>query len=63
MSDTPTWKVGIPLNEIAKLLNERDEARDLARKMYQTLMQFPTAIGDLISDWPEDEPIWLWRTP
>lgn len=45
-----------------KVLKERDEARDLARKMYQALMQFPTSISELIDDWPEEEPTWLWRT-
>lgn len=55
-------RVGIPIDEIGKLLAERDEARDLARKMYQALIQFPTSIDELINDWPEEEPMWLWRT-
>ena len=44
------------------LMEERDEARDLARRMYQTLLQFPSSIDELIQDWPEEEPTWLWRT-
>ena len=58
-------KVGIPIEEIAILLNERDEARELAKRMYQALIQFPSpkGISDLVDNWPEEEPIWLWRTP
>ena len=44
------------------ILEERDEARDLARKMYQALVQQPSHLSELIDDWPEEEPTWLWRT-
>lgn len=47
---------------VGEMRDERDEARDLARKMYQALIQFPTSIDELIDNWPEEEPTWLWRT-
>jgi hypothetical protein len=40
---------------------ERNEARDLARKMFRTLQQFPTAMDELIEDWPGSPPRWLYQ--
>lgn len=60
---TDITKVPVSFKEYSKMLEEREEARSLARAMYQTLIQFPTAIDELIPNWPQDEPIWLWRTP
>jgi hypothetical protein len=43
------------------MLIDIQEARELARKMYQTLVQFPTSIDELVEDWPQDPPHWLIR--
>jgi hypothetical protein len=41
---------------------ERDDARDLARKMFRLLqLEFPPALDKLIEDWPENPPRWLYE--
>jgi hypothetical protein len=46
---------------ITQALVDLEEARNLARKMFHTLQQFPTAMDELIEDWPENPPRWLYE--
>ena len=58
----PEYWADLASRDVPSLITEADEARDLARKMYKALAQFPTSVSDLIGpEWPEEPPEWLYE--